>query len=138
MTTSNFGPPIPTPDGRVAPQPVPVYDRTNFKTAPQIVKTCGGSIAIFNILLGLVLTPMGLIPDLDPMIRVALFGGGLAWLTLNIWHIIGLRKGNPTAWIVQIILSVLGIFYFPFGIIIHTYILIYWFKPEIKAWFGKA
>lgn len=44
----------------------------------------------------------------------------------------------PWAWTVSVIFAILGLINFPIGTIISIIILIYLFKPEIKAVFGKG
>lgn len=56
----------------------------------------------------------------------------------NIFLITSLRKGNPVAWHVQMVLSLLGLLGFPIQTVIHALVLSKWFKPDTKAWFGLS
>ena len=46
------------------------------------------------------------------------------------------RRGVPAAWNVQAVVSVLGLLAFPLGTLLHLLILLKWFRPETKSWFG--
>jgi hypothetical protein len=48
---------------------------------------------------------------------------------------LGLLKGMGWARIVAIIFAIIGLLNIPIGTIISIIILIYLFKPEVKAWF---
>jgi hypothetical protein len=49
----------------------------------------------------------------------------------------GLKNGGKIAWKTQIVLSLLGLIWFPIGTVIHGYILSQWFRREVRAWFGQ-
>ena len=63
-----------------------------------------------------------------------LFYGGLG--ITSIWLLFGLKRGYPSAWTVQMILSIVGLIMFPLVTIISILILVNWFKPDTKAWFS--
>lgn len=69
-------------------------------------------------------------------INFALFFG--FWFLISLWQRKALRRGGKGAWQLQVVLSVLGLLWFPIGTIIHGYILSQWSKPEVKAWFGQG
>jgi hypothetical protein len=136
MQEPHYGDPIPSPDGRMAPQNVLPVDRSDWKSAPRIVRDCGGILPILGILFGVIMMGVGFFEgDVGMRIFCVVFGAFL--IALNFWLRGAMRKGLPIAWTVQIILSALGVFSFPLGTIIHGYILFHWFKPETKAWFGQ-
>lgn len=49
-----------------------------------------------------------------------------------------LKRGDPAAWRIQILLSGLGAFGFPLGTLLHLFVLGRWFTPETRAWFGRG
>jgi hypothetical protein len=53
-----------------------------------------------------------------------------------LWLFINLGKLNPAARRVQIIVSILGLFSFPLGTILHGLILYSMFRPDTKQAFG--
>lgn len=153
MQDPSFRPPIPTPDGRSAPMPPPVYGPGDWQGAPPVVK--GWAYP---------LTWLGIV--LQPFILIGLFAAGsilgrtqiplifitCVLLAMQIYLNRTLKKRVPTAWNAQIALSI-GVIVFQtwsiatngsrsaasiVGILIHVYILSQWFKPDVKTWFQRA
>ena len=134
--------------GSYAPPGVAPVQR-EWKDAPSIVK--GGAyplawlaIVIIPLVMIAVLAGVsddsgrGNLPGSDPVERgvyLVIFG---VLLGINIWLNRALKRGASAAWVVQIIISVLGLLSFPVGTLIHGYLLSQWFKPETKAWFGRS
>lgn len=70
---------------------------------------------------------------------LAAFGGlfiviGLVYFLAG-W---GLLEGENWAWILSIVLAVLGLFAFPIGTIISIAILYYLTRPKVKRFFGRG
>lgn len=136
--------PISTPDGRVGPRaPMPIMNRDDWRSAPQIVRS-----VYFLGIFGLAMLALGFVVSLvlsitapqqdEKVMAVAYLAACAIGLALQVWIISALRKGTPGFWVVQIILSVMGLLSFPLGTVINGYILSQWFNPEVKAWFGRA
>ena len=129
--------PIARPDGSVAPlAPLPPIDRSDWKSAPQIVRSVRFLNLFITIMAGLgVLLGTALLGDsqsegIQFMVisgLVCAFFGWLAWAQ---------RRGLKAGWIVQIVVSILGLPGFPVGTLLSAYILLNWFSPETKHWFG--
>jgi hypothetical protein len=68
--------------------------------------------------------------------------GALCWIIFGIFALLyfavgfGLLKGQGWARIVAIILAIIGLLNIPIGTIISIIILIYLFKPDVKAYFA--
>jgi peptidoglycan biosynthesis protein MviN/MurJ (putative lipid II flippase) len=57
----------------------------------------------------------------------------------NVYLALHVLKPTPGAWDVQVIFSCLClVFGFPVFTLLHGILLNQWFKPENKAWFGRA
>jgi hypothetical protein len=138
MQSPTNHPPIPTPDGSYVPGPA-LSAGGDWKAAPKVVKNWAYHLTW----LAIVLMPIVAIAAVmtGPMTVGAALGMILfysaVWAT-NIWLNRSLKKGAPAAWVVQIVISVLGLLAFPVGSAIHGYVLSQWFKPETNAWFGRS
>lgn len=136
-------PPIASPDGRVAPPPIPnaanSVVRGDYKTAPPIVKSAR-ALALLTIIVG-ALFLVGALMIIDstgsieasarPLLLSILCVGMGGWLSF------GHRQGQSVAWTGQVVLSAIGLTGFPIGTLIHGYLLSKWFAPEVKAWYGR-
>lgn len=131
-------PPIPSPDGRNFSS-TPLPNRGDWKTAPGIVRGWAYPLT-WLVLIVLPLALLGLFFDdrRDPLERTVLLIFFAVMWGVNLWHNRALKSGAAAAWVTQIVLSILGLFGFPLGTFIHAYVLSQWFKPETKAWFGRA
>jgi hypothetical protein len=67
---------------------------------------------------------------------VLVFGLYSVFFPFYVWLLVGLKRGTPAAYWVQLVIAVIGLVGFPIGTLIYAYILYLWFKPETKAWFG--
>jgi hypothetical protein len=119
-------------------QPLPVTAQREWRNAPPIVKGWAYpltwlAIVVFPILIAVVLVN----GDLEAAGRLFLGGLYSCLFVLSIWLNRALKRGLSAAWVVQLVMSVLGLLGFPIGTLIHGYILSQWFKPETKAWFGQ-
>lgn len=153
MQDPTFRPPLPTPDGQIAPPLTPTYAPGDWQSAPTVVKgwvyplTWLSIVFLPFVLIGLfrALSIMG-----NMVVPLIILNG--AFLVTQIWLNRNVKKRTPAAWVVQIVFSgiviasqawgmgqngangIAGII----GILIHVYILSQWFKPEVKAWFGRS
>jgi hypothetical protein len=133
----NFHAPIPTPDGRVASEPLPSVNHGDWQSAPPVVRSWAYTLALLGMLGSILLVLAGFFsPELLDG-RVGFIVMGFVLFGISLWMRKAIRQGVPAAWTVQIILSALGVFSFPIGTLIHGYVLFHWFKPETKAWFQK-
>lgn len=133
-------PPIPMPDGNFSPrQQSTNVVRGDWANAPGVVKGWAYVLTWLNIVFTPLIMAVGFFDDkskMDEKIGVSLFLG-IIWVAA-IWLNRAMKKGSPAAWTAQIIFSAIGLLGFPIGTAINIYILSQWFKPEIKAWFGKS
>ena len=129
--------PAPTPEPGFAATPVRVSE--DWKDAPVVVKGWAYVLTwLAIIVLPLVIVATFFMEGQDSAEKVPLALFYLALWGVEIWLNRALKKGMQAGWIVQIIISVLGLLAFPLGTLIHAYILSQWFKPETKAWFGQT
>lgn len=137
MNDSNH-PPIPSPFEPLRPATVSVLQGPRvWKDAPQIVK----SVRLLTLLAvcGLpLLIGFSFMSEKDIAEKIVLSGFFCVLWVFQIYMLFALKNGAKPAWIIQIIISCLGLTGFPVGTLIHAYILSHWFKPETKAWFGKS
>lgn len=132
-------PPLPTPDGNVfAPEPTPIVARGDWKSAPFVIRCCAYPLTW----LGIIIPPCFVLfvffqksPVSEEKIFLTVLAGLCAFFAISLNDV--LLTGKHSGWIIQLIVSVLGLLWFPIGTAINTYILSQWFKPETKAWFGK-
>lgn len=134
-----YRPPIPTPDGNTPPLvPLMNVNRGDWQTAPPIVKSWVYPLSW----LALVVLPLMMISALYMEVsqteRNIVFLIYAAFFLVVLWINRGIKKGARSVWAVQMILSVVGLLGFPIGTLIHGWILSQWFKPDVKAWFGRV
>ena len=142
-------PPIPSPYGG-QPGFAP-GQRGDWSTAPKVVKGWAYpltwlGIIVLPMLIGVLLLSganFGMGPSIGSPPTSAVERGVAALLYgvllgVNIWLNRALKAGKPAAHTVQTVLSCLGLLAFPLGTAIHIYILTQWFRPEVKAWFGRS
>lgn len=155
-------PPIPTPDGSFSPvQKLKLpMDRSDWQTAPKIVKGWAYPIARLGIFLWPFIIALGLW-EIHRRGHFGIMTGTTAYAMMliyallfvtDIWLTSNIKKGVSAAWTVQLIKSCFGVlnslryivlpgkthFSGVIGLAIGAYILSQWFKPETKAWFGKS
>ncbi|HEX8551783.1 MAG TPA: hypothetical protein VF681_09535 [Abditibacteriaceae bacterium] len=108
----------------------------DWQSAPIVIRGWAYTLSI----LGMIVVALVGIAGLTQNEPIAEKIGGLLFVGLLFgtffWQRKAIRRGAANAWVVQIILSALGLLAFPLGTLIHGYILSQWFKPEVKAWFG--
>ncbi len=68
-------------------------------------------------------------------IFAVLFFISASFLIFFIWVGVGLLKANKAAWYVQIALSILGLLSIPFGTVINTVILVFFFQRPVRDYF---
>ena len=68
---------------------------------------------------------------LRPAVMAVALVFGLALLFVGI----GLLKGQKWTWFVQLAFSLLNLFSFPFGTILHGFILYFFFQPPTRQFF---
>jgi uncharacterized membrane protein YeaQ/YmgE (transglycosylase-associated protein family) len=130
-------PPLPTPDGYLPPV-VSIQTGGDWKSAPKIVKNWAYQltwVVLFFLTIGLLAGLFSVWESAGEKVFGVVFTGLIAALFL--WLGRALKNGAPAAWTVQIIVSVIGLLFFPFWTLVNIYVLSQWFKPETKAWFGK-
>ena len=78
------------------------------------------------------------IPDLEMFDNMLMICLSIVVIVALIYILIavGLFKGARWARVLAIVFAILGLFNIPIGTIISIIILIYLFKPEVKAWFN--
>jgi hypothetical protein len=136
MNDPNY-PPIPSPFEPLPEAGEPVA-RTEWKDAPKVVRGWAYPLTWLSIAL-LPLVILAVMLNSDSGNLAERIGQAVLYFLLwavAIWQNGALKRAAPSAWITQIILSVLGLLGFPLGTIINGYILSQWFQPETKAWFG--
>ncbi|GEM_PF-1074267 len=138
-------PPPPPPGYQPPPPPPPGYGPQPYGPPRPTQRPTGITIlAVLYILEGLMVLA-------TPIFMTVLLGGtagteglkisGACWAVFGVLALIylliayGLLKGQSWARIVAIIFAIFGLLNFPIGTIISIIILIYLFKPEVKAWF---
>lgn len=131
----NPTPPIASPQG--APGvPAVVDSPKNWKTAPVVIRGWAWQIAALSAAFW-ALVFFGIL-GADAPIPNKIGGAIFAALIIgaNVWLLKAFKTRQKAAWNLQIVLSILGLFGFPLGTLIHGYILSQWFKPQTKAWFS--
>jgi hypothetical protein len=128
--------PIPLPEG-LPPSPVPVVKSGDWHSAPLVVRSWAYTLAFLSMWIVFLFGALSLIgPEPMPQkIGITIFC--LALFAVFLWQRKKLQNSAILAWKLQILLSILGLIWFPLGTLIHGYILSQWFKPEVKAWFGQ-
>lgn len=123
----------------------------NWGTAPAVVKWVAYPLAwlsapVFLLLVLFCVLCGSQIPQIysggSTLLSAAERGFELAFCALmlvaNAWLIRALRAGSARGWAAQAALSGLGLVILPgLGIVLHGLILWQWFRPEVKAWFGR-
>jgi hypothetical protein len=130
----SYTPPIPAPEPL---QQTLTAGGGDWQSAPPIVRSWAYTLAFLGMIGGGFVMVAGAFMPND---RIGgLVGGiliGAILFAVSFWQRKAIRRGDRNAWTVQIILSALGLTSFPIGTLIHGYVLMNWFKPEVKAWFG--
>lgn len=131
-------PPPPTP----APPPLAMApnERPMGVTVLAVLYFIQGIIIMMTpIMVGLILASiLGGILDLD-----ALAGTMICWIPfvlIGLFYFLigfGLLKGKRWARTLAIVFAIIGLFALPIGTIISIIILVYLFKADVKAYFGK-
>ncbi len=106
----------------------------DWKSAPKIVRNWAYQLSWLGIIFLPLLIVVGLFSSQRSILVVVLYA---ALWGVDIWLNRALKKGAQSAWVAQIILSILGLLAFPVGTAIHAYVLSQWFKPETRAWFRQ-
>jgi hypothetical protein len=130
-------PPVPSPLDPPLEAGEPAV-RGEWKDAPKVVKAWAYPLTWLSIVL-LPLVILAVMLNSDAGNLAERIGQAVLYFLLwavAIWQNGALKRAAPSAWITQIILSVIGLLGFPLGTIINGYILSQWFQPETKAWFG--
>jgi len=97
-----------------------------------------GAVVVFAIFGGLFIGPTD--PTGGGLLTIAAICSGAFFLFGVVAFVIGwgLWTLQGWAWTVAVIFAIIGLINFPIGTIISVIILLYLFKPEIKAVFGKG
>jgi hypothetical protein len=97
---------------------------------------------LFVVIISVCLSSLFTMPGVPETAGDDIFAGmAMCWVIFGIIALLhflvgfGLLKGQGWARIVAIILAILGLINFPIGTIISIIILIYLFKPDVKAYF---
>ena len=138
------GPPIAAPPQGVAPPAPRMTTRAGGGEIPTVVRVARllNFIAVFLALLAALFWVMCIfaVKRGQPAGEIAMVAfGGLVVMAFGLflgWVGKSLGEANSLAWRLQMGLSVMGVGGFPVGTIVGVYVLVNWFKPEIKAWFG--
>ena len=70
------------------------------------------------------------------VLGITLFVGGLLLAVQYVWLGASLLGGKKTAWYIQVVFSILGLFAVPVGTVINAVILILFFQDKTRALFG--
>ena len=138
MQSPYSGPPVPSPDGQQH-YSAPLPTRGDWKSAPLAVRGWAYPLTWLVMIFSPCVMLVGVFDNSKSgaeKIGVVVISS-VAW-AIQFWHNRNLKSGARAAWPTQIVLSCLGLFFFPLGTAIHIYLLSQWAKPEIKAWFGRS
>lgn len=81
------------------------------------------------------------IPGLGALPAGVLAGVGGVFVLIGLVYFLagwGLLTGENWAWILSIVLAVIGLFAFPIGTVISIIILYYLTRPKVKRFFGRG
>jgi membrane protein insertase Oxa1/YidC/SpoIIIJ len=118
-----------------------------WKNAPDAVRSAYTLSLLGMVLYGLftILSVNGAIADAArfdlvalpvPTILMPFLFGTLTFL--NFYLMRGHRKADKNVWRFQIGVSLVCLLMFPLGTLLHALVLVGWFRPETKAWYGIA